>query len=109
MGLSTMLSWLVGRPVDITDHVEIVLRQAEPEVLQRTEGLGGSMSTSQCLGYVEARAAKVVRRHVARVATMRSLDSKTEKRLHQEAMEAVVTAVCLRLRASLPVTLRAAA
>ena len=108
MGLSTMLAWF-GRPVDIIDDVDIVTRQAEPEVLKRTEVLGSSMAANQRRGYVEARATKIVRRHVDRLATLRSLDARTKQRLLNAALEDVVATICRQLESSQPTFLRVAA
>jgi hypothetical protein len=108
MGLSTMLAWF-GQPVDIVDDVAIVTRQAEPEVLKRTELLGGSMAANQRRGYVEARSTKVVRRHVDRLATLRSLDAKTKQRLLDASLESVVDAICRQLEVAQPTVLRIAA
>lgn len=108
MGLSTLLGWF-GKPPSIVDDVDIVTRQAEPEVLKRTVSLGGAMSDNQRKGYVEARAARVVQRHVDRIATLRSLSTKTKQRLLDAALEEVVQSVCRQLAASQTPSLRIAA
>jgi hypothetical protein len=108
MGLSNMLAWF-GRQTDIVDHLDIVTRQAESEVLKRTAALGGSMSANQRRGYVQARATKVVRRHVDRLATLRSLDAKTKQRLLTAALDGVVATICGQLEAIPPTRLRIAA
>lgn len=97
------------RPVDISDHVETLSHLTETEVLNRTQAEGKVMAANQRLGYVLVRADKVVRRHVARLAILRSLDMRTEQRVLKATRERVVDAVCAVLELSRRSATRAAA
>ncbi|HIF34548.1 MAG: hypothetical protein VB878_05505 [Pirellulaceae bacterium] len=99
MGLHLrFLSW--RRPVDILEHVETIANLAGAEVLRRAQGTGSSMTANQRLGYVQVRADKVIRRHVMRLAILRSLDARTEQRVLDAAREQVVRSVCTQLELS---------